>query len=154
MLNVAMIVLFLLVFYQDIKYKAVHWILFPLLLLISMLIGWETHTIHSWLFNLGFVVFILGALTFYLTIKKRRLVNITDGFFSLGDILFLLAIIPLFDFQSYMVFFTLGTFFTLLLHLSVHLFKPQTVIPYAGYMSLIGISYVLIGSSYFSVFQL
>ncbi len=83
-------------------------------------------------------------LTLYLSIREKKIILITDGFFSIGDILFLAAVIPLFHFNEYIIFFTLGTSFTLLVHLIVQLFKKQKTIPYAGYMSLVAISFLLL----------
>lgn len=97
----------------------------------------------QWGFSLLFVIVLLLSLTLYLTIKTGKLVNITDGFFSWGDILFLIAVIPVFDLSSYMLFFTVGTILTLVLHGIAHTIKKQDSIPYAGYMAMISVFYVL-----------
>ena len=93
-------------------------------------------------YNAGFLTVLLLGLTVYLSLKEQRLVNVTDGYFATGDILFLVAMIPLFSVQWYILFFTFGTIATLIFHLIASMVKPQKTVPYAGYMALVGIGYV------------
>jgi hypothetical protein len=132
--------------FQDVKYRGVHWSVFPLLLVGAAIyrdgqIDW----LHVG-YNLIFVIVLMSTLTLYLSLRQGILINITHGFFSWGDILFLLAIIPLFDLRSYMLLFVLGTITTLIVHLIVHLFKKQSTVPYAGYMSLATAFFILFHS--------
>jgi len=143
MYQALLISILLILFFQDMRNRSVHWILFPLLLVFSVLIGKESSEYVQWSYSLLFLVVLLLSLTLYLSLKSGSLVNITDGFFSWGDILFLLAIIPLFDLSTYMLFFTFGTIATLLFHLLAHVFKAQKTVPYAGYMSVVCVFYVL-----------
>jgi hypothetical protein len=117
-------------------------VVFPLLLIGSFWIN------EAWLWidvlsNVGFLVGSLLALTVYLTLKEGRLVNITKGYFSWGDILFLLALAPLFAFRGYLIFFTFGTCLTLLMHIVASMIKRQKTIPYAGYMAIVGIGFLV-----------
>tara|TARA_R110002072_G_scaffold303135_2_gene495217 strand:- start:3211 stop:3555 length:345 start_codon:yes stop_codon:yes gene_type:complete len=88
------------------------------------------------IFNFLFLTATMLGLTFYLSIKLKKRILITNGHFSLGDILFLIAIIPLFSLDEYILFFTAGTIFTLLIHILINQVKKQQTIPYAGYMSI------------------
>lgn len=115
--------------------------LFPLILAGAMALNWENLNWTTIAYNAGFLMVLLLGLTLYLSLKFEKWINITDGFFSIGDILFLVAIIPLFTFQWYIVFFTFGTMLTLVFHVVATVFKPQDSIPYAGYMALVGIAY-------------
>lgn len=129
--------------WQDLRQRAVHWILFPLLLVFSFLLSKNTVDSTQWLFNLMFLIFLMAGLTLYLTLKSGKLINITQGFFSWGDIFFLIAVIPLFDFTSYMLFFTVGTLLTLVTHGLTMVFRSQQTIPYAGYMAIFCSLYLL-----------
>ena len=136
------IALLVLCFYQDVRFRGIHWVVFPLLLIGSFWIN------EAWLWidvlsNVGFLVGSLLALTVYLTLKEGRLVNITKGYFSWGDILFLLALAPLFAFRGYLIFFTFGTCLTLLMHIVASMIKRQKTIPYAGYMAIVGIGFLV-----------
>jgi hypothetical protein len=119
-----------------VKYRGVHWSVFPLLLVGSAIYrDGQVDWLHVG-YNLLFLIVLLSTLTLYLSLRQGMLINITRGFFSWGDILFLLAIIPLFGLRSYMMLFVFGTIATLILHLIVLMFKRQHTIPYAGYMSI------------------
>lgn len=136
--------IFFIILLQDIKFRAVHWISFPVLLGLCIYYKLE---IISWTqigWSLIFLTILLLSLTIYLTIKEQRFIKITQGYFSLGDILFLIAVIPLFDVKTFMLFFIVGTIFTLIVHLLISLFTLQKTIPYAGYMSLVGIAYLFL----------
>ncbi len=126
----------LLCFIQDVKYRGIFWIVFPLLLASCVLLRWETLMWKDLIFNFLFLTATMLGLTFYLSIKLKKRILITNGHFSLGDILFLIAIIPLFSLDEYILFFTAGTIFTLLIHILINQVKKQQTIPYAGYMSI------------------
>lgn len=138
---IAFIAVLVLCFYQDVRFRGIHWVLFPLILAGAMALNWENLNWTTIAYNAGFLMVLLLGLTLYLSLKFEKWINITDGFFSIGDILFLVAIIPLFTFQWYVVFFTFGTMLTLVFHVVATVFKPQDSIPYAGYMALVGIAY-------------
>lgn len=140
-------VLFLVVFYQDLKMRAVHWVLFPFVFGISIFYSLDEFQFYNLGANVLFLVLLLGSLTVYLSLRNGTLVNITKGFFSWGDILFLLAIVPLFNFTSFMLFFTVGTLLTLVVHLLARLIvHQQETIPFAGYMALFTGLYLLFQS--------
>lgn len=143
MLTFFLIALLLVICYQDLRYRAVMWILFPLLAGICF---WYNYGQTDWtaiLLNVLFVLFLLAGLTAYISVKRKQLTAIWNGFFSWGDILFILAITPLFEPIHYIYFFTFGTLITLLIHLSVMRFTSDKTIPYAGYLSLVSILYVI-----------
>lgn len=144
--RIALIGILLAIFVQDFQKKAVHWILFPLLLGFSSWYGWKYNLSMQVLINIIFVVFILSFLTLYVSLKQRKLTAIWKGYFNWGDILFLLAITPLFVFPVYLVYFTIGTILTLILHVALLLLtkKKSAAIPYAGYMALPAILFLLL----------
>lgn len=129
-------ILFGITLFQDVKYRGVHWSVFLLLLASAAIYGsglaWRDIG-----FNLLFLAGLLSALTLYLSLKQGHIVDITKGYFSWGDILFLVALTPLFTWRMYMVLFVFGTMGVLIIHLVVHLFRPQKTVPYAGYMAVI-----------------
>jgi hypothetical protein len=139
------LILFILA-WQDIQSRKVWVLLFPILLGLSIFYKYNTLSIEQIVWNLGFVLFSLLSLTLYLTFKEKRIVAVWKGYFSIGDILFLLAITPLMIFPVYLFYFTIGTFLCIVFHTSILIMKKKATksIPYAGYMSLI-----LIVSLYF-----
>jgi hypothetical protein len=147
MIKIILIILFLIVLFQDMKWRSVHWSLFPLMFCCSVYIGIQQIEIQQWGFSLLFIIFLLLSLTLYLTFRTGALVNITDGFFSWGDILFLIVIIPIFDLSSYMLVFTIGTLLTLVIHAIITQFDKKETIPYAGYMAFITSFYLIFETS-------
>jgi hypothetical protein len=143
-----LILTLLIIFLQDIKFRAVHWFLFPIVLALSIWVGLNFTDIENMFLSLSFFLFSMGFLTLYISLKHKKLTNITIGFFSWGDILLLLAIIPLFSFHLYLIFFTLGTIGTLLVHgIVLTVSKVDKTIPFAGYMSLFLTAYLIFDSN-------
>lgn len=94
--------------------------------------------------NIAVIVAMILGLTLYLSIKMRKLTSPMNGYFAWGDVLFLLAVSPLFQFQTLIFFITTGTGFVLLVHLTLLLLKKTTrEIPFAGYMSLYLIGWLI-----------
>lgn len=154
MIMYILLLVFVIILFQDVKYRGVHWLLFPALLTASLFFGKVHLSVEIALYNLGFLLVLLLTLTLYLSLRNGKLVIVTKGFFSWGDILFLVAIIPLFDLQTYMLFFTAGTFLALILHLLASILKPQKTLPYAGYMAVAGILFVVFEHSIEKLTQL
>lgn len=134
--------LLVLCFVQDVRFRGIHWMIFPLILAGSVWLNFEALTLQTILSNMLFLIVIFGGLTLYLFVRNRKLVKLTQGYFSWGDILFLLAILPLFDTLSFIYFFTVGTLLSLIIHGATMLFKKQKNVPYAGYMAIASIAYL------------
>lgn len=144
MLSACYILLFLLlsmVVYQDFRFKGVYWIAFPLLLvicciyrfLISPSLLWENTVI-----NFAFVLSQIALVHAYFYIKYKRIVKIINVHLGLGDILFLLCISPLFSLLSYIVFYSVSLFISLIATLVyISISKKQLLIPLAGFQAVI-----------------
>lgn len=141
--TILLIILLLVIFYQDLRYRAVMWIFFPVLAGLCFWHNQEQVTWSALLLNTSFIVFLLVSLTVYISIRNKQLTAIWNGFFSWGDILFILAITPLFETIHYIYFFTFGTMITLLFHLLAIKFSSKKTVPYAGYLSLVTILYIV-----------
>ncbi|MCH2229633.1 MAG: hypothetical protein MK105_04750 [Crocinitomicaceae bacterium] len=152
MLYILSIVL-LISFYQDLRFRGIQWFIFPLILIFSIFLKWETLSIGT-LYNLLFIVLCLSGLTMYLSIKEGRIINITKGFFSWGDILILIALCPLFSLEGYILFFTVGTILTLVTFLIVNIWVKSKTVPYAGYMALFAMPtlFLEVNNSYLMLF--
>lgn len=145
------IILFLLLvvaFMQDWKFRAIHWFVFPLLAIDSVLIFFFAQQDWKilWL-NLTFVLIIMSVLFFYVSLREQKWTNIFERHFGIGDVLFFIAVIPLFGSVNYVLFFITGMIFSGLLHGVVSLRKQASTVPLAGYLSLYLVA--LKGVSYF-----
>lgn len=129
--------------YQDFKFRAVYWWIFPLLLMgLSCLaiqtIGWNAVFRHSYQ-NLAFLLIQMLFLTVYFSLKNKALLNIFEGYLGLGDLLFLLCISVYFSFGNYIVFYILSLLVVILFSLAARqVFKvTEQKIPLAGYQAIL-----------------
>ncbi|MDH4471097.1 MAG: hypothetical protein QE487_00735 [Fluviicola sp.] len=141
------------IFLQDLISRSIWWFLPPLLFGAFIAYRWNE---FSWLalgFNTAFIALLMGFLFIYIRFRFGKPELIFKQYFGLGDLLFILALTPLLSFQQFILFFTVGTFSTLVIHGIILLFKKQTTIPYAGYFSLVTLVYLLLLHSGTDVFQ-
>ncbi len=145
---VALGIVLIIIIWQDLKQRAIHVSLPFFLFLIALVINFFTDHLDYMmsLKNIGFVVINILGLVLYYSVKNKSIVNPIDSMIGLGDILFFIAITPLFDLKSYILFFIVGMLFSLILHIIVNTIKKQKTVPLAGYLALLLI--VLIGLEY------
>jgi len=96
---------------------------FPLLLRSCNVVIRYNLSLELLLINFTIILYLMFGLLIYLSLKFRTFTNPLNGFFALGDLLFLLVIIPFFNPNTFLFFFTTGTCFVLLVHLSLMLLK-------------------------------
>ncbi|HEY8400583.1 MAG TPA: hypothetical protein VIK89_04940, partial [Cytophagaceae bacterium] len=142
LLQITAIALLIFIFYQDYKYRAVYWFLFPLLALTFLLYnlnmaGWQ-EVGNNMLINLGFISTQLALLTLYFSLKYRRLVNISDSLLGLGDILFLLVLGVLFSPLNFIVYYLLSLLIVLLVAVLLRISGRELgKIPLAGIQAIL-----------------
>ncbi len=133
------------IFAQDFRSREIH-ILPPLFIfIICIYINFKSIELESLsiVYNMIFVLVNLIGLCFYFSLKHKKIINPIDTFVGLGDIVFFLAITPLFNKSDYILFFVFGLIFALILHIGLSFIKPSNTVPLAGYMSLFLIFNVL-----------
>ena len=141
-LEVIIIAVLLFIFYQDILYRAVYWIVFPLLLPLMIVVAVKGHTIQDVIisssYNIGFLLVQLILLFVYFSVKERRLVNITCGYLGWGDILFLLCIAFYLSPFNYLIFYIASLIVVLCFSLTLSYLKStkESKIPLAGLQAI------------------
>jgi uncharacterized paraquat-inducible protein A len=142
---------FLIIIYQDFKERAISAWTIPLIFLLSWYLAWSDLIWQVWflLFNVSFVGIQLLGVSLYFSIKHRQWINVTKDYLGLGDVLFFLAITPLFAPLQFCCFFIASLLFILvgagIYHLSIRKLKT---IPLAGAMSICWLLYTAIFSYY------
>lgn len=128
----------IIIIFQDIKYRAIHIILPIVVLLFSVAINYFESTLQfqDILYNIIFVTINIGGLFIYFSIKEKRFFNPVNTMLGIGDILFFIAITPLFHLKAFILFFIVGLIFSLLIHLVINAFKKVETIPLAGYLAI------------------
>jgi hypothetical protein len=108
--------------------------MFPITIFYSFLNGGIY--INEIIFSLFFLLVNILVLFVYVSLKLKKQTNIFKHYFGWGDLLFLIAIIPLFSTQNYILFFISGMLLSMLFHLTLNRFQKHLNIPLAGYLSL------------------
>lgn len=131
-----------LICYQDMKYRAVYWVCFPILSVLLFFLKQDHMEISVVLTDVAIASLFFGTQLFlvwaYLSIKNKQLVNITANYLGLGDILFLMAITFYLSPVNY-IFFYVGSLVVVLIYtLITRFFKKNTnqEIPLAGLQAL------------------
>ncbi len=149
LINSCLLLLLVTVVLQDFKHRLISWPLIPLLLLCFLANGLiktpMAELLQYTLFNSGFILLQLLVLTFYISIKNKKFVNIVDSYMGLGDILFFAVITTAFSPVNFILFYLAGLVFTLISHrIYIAINKGGSKeIPLAGTMSLVMIITVL-----------
>ena len=127
------------IFYQDLRYRTLD-IRYAIILVVLCCWYNAIHPVLDYsqtLLILAFITINIGALIGYFSIKEKRFVNPIDTKIGLGDIVFFLAIVPLFLIHQYILFFISGLLFSLVLTLlTQYITKKTKPMPLAGYLSL------------------
>nr|WP_256935110.1 hypothetical protein [Olleya sp. HaHaR_3_96] len=96
------------------------------------------------IYNIGFIAVNIIGLSLYFSIKNKKFINPIDESIGLGDILFFLAITPLFTLKPFIVFFVVSLLLTLLFYSIVNAIKKTSTIPLAGYLSIFLMAFLII----------
>lgn len=128
----------MMVLFQDIKDRSIHVILPICILVLCLLVNYNSTnlSLKDIFYNIVFIGINTLGLIIYFSIKTKSFVNPIDQFIGLGDIVFFIAITPLFNLKDFMLFFIVGLIFSLMVHSICILYKSTKTIPLAGYLSL------------------
>ena len=131
------------VLYEDLRYRAVSWWVF-----LSLVVGvlayrltmLPAHNVlaHA-LANLAYLAMLFSLSTLYYIVKKRRWVNLFRHMVGIGDLVFLLSVMVLFDPVSFAFFMMLSGLFALVLHLGLRRARAYPLpekVPLAGFQAL------------------
>ena len=136
LLETILIVLLLLVFIQDMKYRAIH-VLLPLGIIIIGFVFFlrETYAIVFLWHNFLFLILTCAGLYVYLLLKFKEFVNPFKSI-GLGDFLFFIAVLPYFSTSNYILYFITGMFFSIFSFLIIKTIKKTNLVPLAGLLAL------------------
>ncbi|MDB5011810.1 MAG: hypothetical protein JWQ25_12 [Daejeonella sp.] len=138
-LKSALIVSLLFLLYQDFKFRAVYWLVFPIVFLLLLAVSFSSgvsikQTLQNVLLNNAFVAFQLFIVTIYFSIKQKQWIWITKELIGWGDLLFLISISACLSTISYLLFYITSLLFTLLVSVPFILSKSSKSfkVPMAG----------------------
>lgn len=131
---------------QDFKERAISIWTLPLVFFSGWGVACQNEVCQLWFMgaNMLFITLQWLGVSLYFSFKHQTWVNITDRYLGLGDLLFFVAITPLFSPLHFCLFFIGALLVTLLFAGGYHYgIKPITTIPLAGAMSLCWMGYTL-----------
>ena len=139
------------IFYQDIMFRKVSVILFPLFLLLTLSLSLQTQNLEAVavksLINSLYLLLLIGVSYFYFYAKHG--IRKISGVLGAGDLLFLFCITSLFDLPQFIFFTTFSFIASLGIHFLMRsvfaFYRIQTTVPLAGYLSLCLGARILIG---------
>lgn len=154
LLQLLILVCLSVIFYQDMHYRAVYWVCFPILTILLLGAKYKFSGVHDALtdamYGLAFFGVQLFLLWVYFAVKNKKPVNITKHYLGLGDILFLIAVAFYLSPLNYIVFYILS----LLVVLIYTLIKRAFIKEDSPYIPLAGLQAVILGVVVvFSIFK-
>ncbi|KLT68393.1 MULTISPECIES: prepilin peptidase [Flavobacterium] len=126
------------IFIQDLKYRRIHIALPIVIFILSCFLILSKIKILSTILisNISFFLITLSILTAYMSFKAKKFLNPFQHYFGLGDLLFYVAISPLFLLKNYILFFILSLLFAIFLQTALKRFMKEETVPLAGFSAL------------------
>ncbi|HXA02615.1 MAG TPA: hypothetical protein VNW99_11545 [Cytophagaceae bacterium] len=113
LIAIACVILLFILLYQDFKERHFSAIILPCLFFLFVFFNISSIGLGEYLnnikINLVSTVLVFTLLSVLISLKNRKLVNITKSHFALGDLLFYLTCCFLFSFLNYFIFFFMLT---------------------------------------------
>jgi hypothetical protein len=131
------------IFYQDLKYKAVTWLLFPIVAMVFLGYNLYSNNFNYVLLNsslnVGFIAIQLLLLSLYFSIKSKKIVNIAQQNLGWGDILFLLVVCLLLPPNTFFLYYITSLIIIVLKEIVTRMIfkKYSDKIPLAGLQALL-----------------
>lgn len=72
-----------------------------------------------------------------MSVKNKRYLNPFQNYFGLGDLLFYIAISPLFELKNYILFFIFSMIFAIGLQIGLKKMIQENTVPLAGFTALL-----------------
>ena len=124
---------------QDLKFRKIHIGLPILIFSLSILVFNRKGNLDYkiYLSNAMFFIIILGILIVYMSLKNKKIINPFTNYFGLGDLLFFIAVTPLFLTYNYILFFIISMIFSIVLQLLFKKVMKDNTVPLAGFSALL-----------------
>lgn len=125
------------IFWQDSKIRHIHVVL-PLVVFGSayFLTNYLQNNIKVIGINTLFFTLTIALLTLYMSLKNKKFLNPFQNYFGLGDLLFYIAITPLFVLYNYVLFFICSLLFAIVMQFVLRKWIKKDSVPLAGLSAL------------------
>ncbi|MBD1363824.1 hypothetical protein IDJ77_08370 [Mucilaginibacter sp. ZT4R22] len=143
-MKIAVIVILVTMFIQDIKSRSILWFLFPILSVLLVVIRASgSNSVKAVLLSaitpICCLVIIMGFTSLYFSARKKAWVNITGALIGWADILFLVSVAFYLPSLNFMLFFISSSIIILFIWLGLSLLSliKTKFIPFAGLQALL-----------------
>lgn len=133
-----------LILFQDLKGRAVLWVLFPLLTVLFVVLrqvqgSLSSETFKSVTGNTVFLMLIWAVLSMVFSVRNRQWTNITNEMLGWGDILFLFSITFYLSILNFLIFFCVSIILTLVIWITWQFIAKHKSkhLPLAGLQAII-----------------
>jgi len=115
--NICLLIVFLVIVYQDFKEYSISWFVIPLVFGLFLVKGIYLlgikESLRSIVFNLAFITIQLGGLIIYYSLKKKKVINVLKEKIGIGDILLFVSFCAGFSTINFVLFFLAALLFSL-----------------------------------------
>jgi len=136
-LTIGLLLCLIVIIIQDWKYRKIHVALPVIVFIISFFAITQTNATKAdiIIYNLIFFLITLAGLVAYMSIKNRKFLNPFENYFGFGDLLFYVAVTPLFLLENYVIFFIFSLVFAIVLQILLKKIIQEKTVPLAGFAS-------------------
>ncbi len=126
------------IFWQDSKMRHIH-VSLPVLVFASayFLTNYLQNNFKLIGVNVLFFSITIALLTLYMSLKNKTFLNPFQNYFGLGDLLFYIAITPLFLLYNYVLFFITSLLFAIVMQFVLRKWIKKDSVPLAGLSALL-----------------
>lgn len=150
LVKIALLICLFVIFIQDMKYRAVSWIIFPVTAGLCYFAQEGSTNFAGIAFNIAFISIQLFLLWLYFSLKNRKAVNLLSAHIGLGDLLFLYSITFFFSPVTFLLFY-ISSLILVILFVIVQRIVWSDVnkeIPLAGLQALLMCVFIGLSSIY------
>lgn len=126
------------IFWQDAKLRHIHVILpITVFSVAYFLTNYLQNNLKVIGVNVLFFTITIALLTLYMSLKTKGFLNPFQNYFGLGDVLFYIAITPLFLLYNYVLFFITSLLFAIVMQFVLRKWIKKDAVPLAGLSALL-----------------
>lgn len=126
------------IFWQDAKLRQIH-VVMPIVVFAAayFLTNYLQNNLKLIGVNVLFFCVTIALLTLYMSLKNKAFLNPFENYFGLGDLLFYIAITPLFLLYNYVLFFITSLLFAIVMQFVLRKWIKKESVPLAGLSALL-----------------
>lgn len=151
LLQVVMLLCLAFICYQDLLYRAVYWLCFPVLAMVLLMLKINLRGLSEGLthvgYGLAFLLLQLLLVWIYFSVKNKKAINLTNNYLGWGDVLFL-AVLPFYLSPVNYILFYLTSLIVVLMYTLIATAASHKVrnphIPLAGLQAALLVLVILI----------